>query len=300
MRILEVKTPVLRLAYEESGPKKGEPLLLVHGWPDSPRAWDQVLPALHDAGYRTIAPYLRGFGPTVYRSRFFGRKPKHTGQVVALAQDIVDLLDALRLRSVHLIGHDWGANAAYATAALFPQRLKSLVTLAVAFRPATKEVPPFPQAQAYWYQWLQCTEPGAKKFREDPVAFCKAQWDSWGPEGWYSQHDLAEAARSWQGDAFVDTVLHYYRTRWGHAEPDPNYAVLHDRFVATTSLPTPTTLIHGMEDRCTLAESTDGIGKYFTGRYHRVLLDDSGHFPHREQPKETAAAILEHLREQGA
>ncbi|GAA3760979.1 alpha/beta fold hydrolase [Terriglobus aquaticus] len=300
MRVHEVKTPVLRLAYEESGPKKGERLLLVHGWPDSPRTWDKVLPVLHEAGYRTVVPYLRGYGPSEYRDSFFGKKPRRTGQPVAFAQDMIDLADALGMRSFHFIGHDWGARTAHALSALFPQRLKSMVTISVPFQPASQEAPSFPQARAFWYQWLLCTEPGAKKFREDPVAFGKAQWDAWSPHGWYTAADLAEAARSWTGKDFEGTVLHSYRSRWGHAEKDPRYAVLQTRFEATAHLSTPTLLIHGMEDNCTLAETTDGAGQYFTNGYRRILLEHSGHFPQREQPKETAAAILEHLQEHSA
>jgi pimeloyl-ACP methyl ester carboxylesterase len=76
---LKIKTKVLRQAYEQSGPKKGEPLILVHGWPDSPRTWDKVLPALHQAGYQTIVPYLRGYGPSSFRDPLLGRKPRRTG-----------------------------------------------------------------------------------------------------------------------------------------------------------------------------------------------------------------------------
>lgn len=64
MRTHTIKTERLKLTYEESGPKHGEPLILLHGWPDSPRTWDKVLPMLHEAGYRTYAPYLRGYGKT--------------------------------------------------------------------------------------------------------------------------------------------------------------------------------------------------------------------------------------------
>ncbi len=297
MRIKEVKTSAVKLAYEVSGPKAGEKILLLHGWPDSPRTWDKVLPTLHEAGFQTIAPYIRGYGPSSFRTHLFGRNPRHTGQPVAFAQDMIDLADELGMRTFHFIGHDWGARTAQALSALWPTRLKSMVTISVPFEPGKAKMPKFPQAQAFWYQWLLCTEPGAHTFREDPIAYGQAQWDAWSPNGWYTKAELAEAARSWRGEAFKDVVLHSYRSRWGHAELDPRYAVLQDRFEATATLSTPTLLIHGMEDRCELPETTDGAGKYFTSEYRRLLLDNSGHFPQREEPKETAAAILAHLRE---
>lgn len=296
MSILTTKTEVLKQAYERSGPKKGELLLLVHGWPDSPRAWDKVLPRLHQAGFQTIVPYLRGYGPSGFRDPILGRKHRRTGQPVAFARDMIDLADRLGMKRFHFVGHDWGARTGYALAALFPERLKSLTALSVPFEPGKAAPPRFPQARAFWYQWFLCTKPGEKKFREDPVAFGKAQWDVWSPPGWYKQNDLDEAAKSWRGKDFDEVVLHGYRSRWGHAEQDPRYAPLQERFESTKLLHTPTLLLHGKEDHCELAETTEGAERYFTTPYHRVLLDDVGHFPQRENSELTTAILLEHLR----
>ncbi len=296
MRLNEIKTPVLRMAYEESGPKKGERILLVHGWPDSPRTWDKVLPYLHEAGYLTIAPYLRGYGPTEFRDPLLGRRPRRTGQAVALAQDMIDLADKLGMRQFHIVGHDWGARAAYVLAALHPQRLKSAVAVSVSFVPAPRPLPTYAQSRAYWYQWLLNTPTGEKLLREDPVAFGKAQWDSWSPRGWYTQAELEEAARSWSGKNYPDVVLQYYRSTWNPEALDPRYQVLHDRLQAVTVLNTPTTLIHGMEDTCVLPETTDGAERNFAANYKRVLLDGVGHFPQRENPRASAEAILRHLQ----
>ncbi len=292
-----VKTPALRLAYEENGPNTGEPLILVHGWPDSPRTWDKVLPLLHEAGYKTIAPYLRGYGPSTFRRPLLGRKPRRTGQPVAFARDIIELADHLRLKRFHFVGHDWGARTGYALSALYQQRLKSLVAISVPFEPGKATPPKLPQARAFWYQWLLCTKPGEKKFREDPVAFGKAQWDAWSPDGWYALSEFNEAAKSWTGDDFQTVVLHGYRSRWGHAELDPKYAVLQARFESALALSTPTLLLHGLIDHCELTETTDGAERYFTSGYKRSLLEGVGHFPQRENPKSTAAAIVEHLQE---
>lgn len=296
MRTHTIKTDRLKLTYEESGPKNGKPLILLHGWPDSPRTWDKVLPALQQAGYRTVVPYLRGYGKTEFRSHLFGRNPRHTGQPVAFAQDVIDLADSLKWGTFDFVGHDWGARTAHALAALFPHRLQRMVTIAVPFEPGAGQPPKLPQAQAFWYQWYLCSKPGGKAFREDPVAYGKRQWDTWSPEGWYTAADLAEAAKSWTGEDFADVVLHSYRSRWGHAEKDPAYDVLQTRFESTVTLGVPTLLLHGLQDRCELAETTDGAGKYFTAGYRRVLLDGVGHFPQREAPDRTAQEILQHLQ----
>jgi pimeloyl-ACP methyl ester carboxylesterase len=296
MRLNEVKTSALKMVYEEGGPRGGKPILLLHGWPDSPRTFDKVLPMLHGAGYRTLVPYLRGFGPTTFRSPMFGRKPRRTGQPVALAQDMIDLADALKLKSFDLVGHDWGARTAYALAALFPRRLERMVTLSVPFVPGARKPPALPQAQAYWYQWALCTKPGEKIFRADPAAFGKRQWDTWSPKGWYSEQQFAAAAQSWTNPDFADITLHAYRVAWGHAEKDPAYDLLQTRLESTPSLDVPTLMLHGMEDHCTLPESTDGSGRYFSNGYRRVLLDGVGHFPQRENPQAVGEEILRHLQ----
>lgn len=294
--VKKIKTPVLRQAYEESGPAEGERVLLVHGWPDSPRTWDKVLPELHAAGYRTVVPYLRGYGPSKFRSKLLGRSPRHTGQSVAYAQDMADLTRRLGMKRFHFVGHDWGARAAHAFSALFPERLKSMVTISVPFQPVSDEVPPFPQAQASWYQWLLCTEPGKRKFREDPVAFGRAQWNAWSPKGWYSEKEFAETAKSWKGKAFKDVVLHAYRSRWGHAPLDPAYARQQKTFAATKTLKTPTLLLHGEVDRCLLAEMAEGAAKYHAGPYELRIVPGVGHFVQREDPARVAAEVLEHMR----
>ncbi len=290
-----LKTSALRLAYEESGPREGERLLLLHGWPDSPRTWDKVLPALHGAGYRTVAPYIRGYGASRFREPFFGRNPRRTGQAVAYAQDVLELADGLGMQRFHFIGHDWGARAGYAIAATARERLKSLVAISVPFEPGPAKPPAFPQARAFWYQWLLCSKPGEALFREDPVAFGRAQWDAWSPAGWYSEREFQETAKSWRGEDFKDVVLHAYRSRWGHAEPDPKYAAQQKVLEAAKTLDLPTLLIHGRQDACELKETTDGAERCFTGGYARMLVDGAGHFPQREASETTARAIVGHL-----
>ncbi|MBS1814118.1 MAG: alpha/beta hydrolase [Acidobacteria bacterium] len=292
-----VKTDVLHLAYEDSGPKKGTPIILLHGWPDSPRTWDGALPALHDAGFRTITPYLRGYAPTEFRKHLLGRNPKHTGQPVAFAQDVIDLADKLKLKTFHFVGHDWGARAGYALASLFEKRLRSLTALSVPFQPGPMRVPALPQAGAFWYQWFLCTIPGAKEFARNPVDFARMMWETWSPRGWFTAGQFEEAAKCWRSPEFVEVTLHSYRVRWGHAPIDSRYDVLQDRMDSTVSLSVPTLLIQGLEDNCVLAQTTDGAGRFFTGGYRRALLEDVGHFPSREAPKETAKLILEHIQQ---
>src|SRR5262245_66319682 len=102
---LRVATPLLDVAYELSGPEDGQPLLLLHGWPDDVRTYDGVRPALNDAGFRTYVPWLRGFGPT----RFLSASTMRSGQIAAMAQDVLDFAEALEIDRFRLIGSYRGA-----------------------------------------------------------------------------------------------------------------------------------------------------------------------------------------------
>lgn len=297
MRIQDAKTTSLHFAYEQSGPKDGKPLFLVHGFPDSPRTFDKLLEPLHAAGFRTIAPYVRGFAPTEYRKGLLRRSPRRTGQAAAIAQDILDLADALKLSTFDYVGHDWGARAGYVLGAISPHRVNRLVALSVPFTRPTTPATSLPQDRAFWYQTFLCTEAGAEKLRKDPVGFGRFLWDTWSPQtDWYTQAEFDATGQSWTGQDFADTVLHAYRSRHGAAALDPDFGVQQARYDAATSLSVPTLLVHGLEDKCVLAETTDGAGRFFTGEYRRVLLDDVGHFPTREAPRLTSEEILRHLR----
>ncbi len=119
-----IQTLTLQIAYEAHGSTSGEPVILLHGFPYSPRAYDEIAPALAAEGYRVIVPYLRGYGPT----RFNSPDTLRSGQQAALAQDLLDLMDALTIPQAALCGYDWGGRVACIVAALWPQRVRCLVT----------------------------------------------------------------------------------------------------------------------------------------------------------------------------
>ena len=118
------RTSTLEIAYEESGPASGFPVLLMHGFPYDPRCYDDVVPALTAAGYRAIVPYLRGYGAT----RFLSAETPRSGEQAALGKDLLDLMDALDLPRAALVGFDWGGRAACVVAALWPERVRCLVS----------------------------------------------------------------------------------------------------------------------------------------------------------------------------
>ncbi|MDB5717193.1 MAG: alpha/beta hydrolase, partial [Sphingomonas bacterium] len=123
--VQHVETDVLDIAYEQWGPPGGTPVVLLHGFPYSPRAFDDVAPALAAAGHRVIVPYLRGFGATRFRSDASPR----SGQQGAIGADVIDLIDALGLAQPLIAGFDWGGRAACVAAALWPEKVGGLAVV---------------------------------------------------------------------------------------------------------------------------------------------------------------------------
>jgi pimeloyl-ACP methyl ester carboxylesterase len=287
-----VTTPTLRIAYEAGGPAGGSPVLLLHGWPDDIRTFDHLVPALHTAGFRTIVPYLRGFGGTTFVSKEIMR----SGEIVAMAQDAIDLVDALELGQFAVIGHDWGARIAYALAVLIPERVTRMVTISVGWQPGELPTPSLRQAQAYWYQWFLATKRGRKLVRSDGKAFARVQWSNWSPSGWFDEATFERTAKSFDNPDWPDVTWHSYSVRWGEAEKDPRYGGLDRRVHAAQSISVPTLMIQGGSDAVSLPVATEGQDKYFTGGYVREVIPGVGHFPTREAPEAVQKLVLEFLQ----
>jgi pimeloyl-ACP methyl ester carboxylesterase len=288
---LFLDTPLLRVAYTASGPKDGAPVLLLHGWPDDATTYDTTTSRLAGAGFRTYAPWLRGYGDT----RFLSNATMRSGEIAALAQDALDFADALGLKRFSVAGHDWGARVAYFLSAVAPDRVVASVAMSVAFQPGTAPTPAFEQARAYWYQWFMATERGARAVHDKPVDFARIQWDTWSPPGWFTDEDFAKVAVSFENPDFADVTIHSYRVRWQEAEPDPRYAQLTERYKKIESLATPTLVIHGSDDRVALPSGFAKTKSNFSGPIEMRQLDGIGHFPTREASSAVADMVVDFM-----
>jgi len=285
-------TGVLDIAYETGGPPHAPVVLLLHGWPDDIRGWRGVAPRLHAAGFRTVAPYLRGFGPTRFRSP----QTRRDGRGVALAHDAIALMDGLGITRFAVAGHDWGARAAYTLAALFPDRIAAAAALALAYQPSgVFTTPSFAQSRLFWYQWFLCVDGGVARVREDPKGFARLLWETWSPPGWFDDAEFQATARSFENPDWAEITIHAYRERWRPEPSDPRYDILKSQLRATETVSVPTLMIQGGDDRCDPPSASEGQERWFSGPYHRLVLDGVGHFPAREAPDAVAAALASHL-----
>lgn len=237
-RPLTATTEILEVAFLREGPKNDKVALLLHGWPDDATTWLGVAARLSQAGIRTIAPWLRGFGPT----RFLSPSTCRDGRIEALAQDALELMDALKIERFSVVGHDWGARIAYALAAIAPKRLETIAALSLGYAPrGAFSVPPFEQSRAWWYQWFMSVDRGAEAVAKDPKGFARLQWETWSPPDWFDDATFATVAQSFENPDWLAITLSSYRGRWRDEPRDPRYDELHDMIARTDkiSIPTP-------------------------------------------------------------
>jgi pimeloyl-ACP methyl ester carboxylesterase len=288
------RTNVLEIAYEESGPETGFPVLLMHGFPYDPRAFDDVVPPLAAAGYRAIVPYLRGYGQT----RFLEADTPRSGQQAALGRDLIELMDALGLPSAVLAGFDWGGRAACVAAALWPERVVGLVSangyniqdIAGSVVPASPQ-----QEHRLWYQYYFHTERGRAGLQTNRRELCKLLWQLWSPNWKFDDATYARTADSFDNPDFVDVVIHSYRHRFGYAPGDPAYDIFERQLAERPPITVPTIVLHGEGDGIARSANSASQSRFFTGPYQHRLIPVIGHDVPQEAPKETAAALLELL-----
>ena len=287
-----IRTPVLDIAYEASGPVDGLPVLLLHGFPYDVRSFDGVVARVNAAGFRTIVPWLRGYGSTQFLS---GDTPR-SGEQAALGQDLLELMDALRIQKAVLAGYDWGGRAACVVSALWPQRVAGLVSctgyniqdIANSRRPADPA-----QEARLWYQYYFHIERGRNGLTEKRREISRLLWKMWSPTWAFDDATFDRTAGSFDNADFVDVVIHSYRHRTGSVAGDPGYAAVEARLAAQPDIDVPCINLHGAADGVIPAQASEGHGKHFTAPYQRRVLENVGHNVPQEAPQAFADAILQ-------
>ena len=287
-----VITPALEIGYEEHGDQHGDVVILLHGFPDDPRAWDGVWPGLVDGGHRVLVPWLRGYGPTKFRDPATPR----SGQQAALGNDLREFMDALQISHAILAGYDWGGRAACITAALWPERARGLVTvggyniqnIATSGTPAAAST-----EHRLWYQWYLHTERGQAGLEANRRDFARLLWQLWSPNYGFDDETFEATARSFDNPDFVDVVVQSYRHRYGYVEGDPGLEEIELALAAQPPIKVPTISLVGTADGVAPLSAQDRAATFFTGSYQRRVVEGAGHFLPREAPRDVVAAVEE-------
>ncbi|HYC82875.1 MAG TPA: alpha/beta hydrolase [Solirubrobacterales bacterium] len=262
--------------------------LCLHGFPDSAHTWRHLLPALADAGFRAVAPFMRGYAPTdVPADGCFS-----TGALIA---DVDALHDALEAdENAVLIGHDWGAIAAYGAGAHAPARWRRLVTLAIpppALDPVLAQ--DFEQLKMFFYGFIFLMPEAEELVAADGMAFLDRLWAEWSP-GYDATGDM-DHVRACLGDpANLAAALGYYRASMGAAVVGCDDYATQQTALGRTA-PQPTLYLHGERDGCVSSKFVAAAAEHLAAGSRASIVDSVGHFLHLEQPERIDESILSWL-----
>ncbi|WP_033899796.1 alpha/beta hydrolase [Pseudomonas sp. FH1] len=294
--LLYVRTPMLDIAYEAHGPLDGEPVILLHGFPYDPRGYDAMAPVLAERGYRVLVPYLRGYGPT----RFINEQVMRSGQQAALGKDLLDFMDALAIPQATLSGYDWGGRAACIVAALWPERVRGLVTGdGYNIQDIAKSLKPRGPVTEHrlWYQFYFHTQRGVDGLTANRGELCKLLWALWSPSWAEGPSLYDQTAPSFDNPDFVEVVIHSYRHRFMYAPGDPALEAIEQALALQPPISVPSISLCGADDGVGPPPEVDDDVEHFSGFYRRQVLPGVGHNIPQEAPQATLDALLELLGE---
>jgi pimeloyl-ACP methyl ester carboxylesterase len=288
--IKQIDAGLLNVGYAEAGPADGPPVILLHGWPYDIYSFVDVAPLLAAAGHRVIVPYVRGYGST----RFLSAETFRNGQQAAVAQDLIDLMDALKIEKATLAGFDWGARTADIAAALWPERCKALVSVSGYLIGSPNMTPLPPKAElAWWYQYYFATENGRAGYEKNRHDFAKLIWQLASPKWDFDDATFDRTAASFENSDHVAIVIHNYRWRIGIAKGEAKYDDIDKRTAEFPVITVPTITMEG--DANGAPHPDPGVyARKFTGKYsHRTINGGIGHNLPQEAPHAFAEAIIQ-------
>lgn len=287
-----VKAGLLNVAYAEVGPADGPVVILLHGWPYDIHSYEKVAPVLADKGYRVLMPYARGYGDT----RFLSDTSIRNGQPAALASDVIDFMDALKIKQAVLGGYDWGARSAAIISALWPERVKALVSVSgylIGNQVAgQKPLPPKAELQ-WWYQFYFATERGRAGYEQNTHDFAKLIWQLASPKWAFDDATFDRSAAALDNPDHVDITVYNYRWRLGLEKGESRYDALEQKLATSPSISVPTITLEGDANGAPHPKPED-YAKRFTGKYEfRLITGGIGHNLPQEDPQAFTKAIID-------
>jgi len=287
-----VRAGVLEIGYAEAGPADGTPVILLHGWPYDIHSYVEVAPLLATAGYRVLVPYLRGYGTT----RFLSPDTPRNAQQSAVASDVIALMDALKIERAIVAGCDWGARTACVVAALWPERVRALVSVSgyIVVNWTTRSQPQPPSAELpWWYQYYFATERGRLGYERYRKEFARLIWQQASPQWKFDDTSFERSARALDNPDHVAIVMHNYRWRIGQVEGEAKYDALENRLASAPQIRVPAITLEGEANGAPHAPPASYAARFAGPYLHRTLGNGVGHNLPQEAPDAFAQAVID-------
>jgi pimeloyl-ACP methyl ester carboxylesterase len=247
LRQSTVRTPLLDIGYLEAGPEHGRTAILIHGFPYDALACAEAGLALADEGWRVLMPWMRGYGPTRFRSG----ETLRSGEQAAFGSDLLAFMDAMSIDRAVLAGYDWGGRAACVVSALWPERVSGLVSIGgynIFDRTALRHPAHPEQEWRMWYCFYFLTERGRDGLARNRRDLTRLLWRQWSPTWSFDDETFARSADAFDNPDFVEVVIHSYRHRFERADGDPGLASLEARLATLPAIEVPSVLLQGSDD----------------------------------------------------
>lgn len=283
---------LLRIAYYDEGPRDGQTVILMHGFPYDINSFAEVAPSLVEKGYRVVVPYLHGYGET----RFLNQSTPRSAEQAALGYDLLTLMDALGIANAILAGFDWGTIPVNVVAALWPERCDGMVAVGsyLIQDRSTAWVPSDPDSEAArWYFYLFLTPRGYAALEQQLRAYTRAIWAKNSPRWQFSEGELNRTLPALHNPDFINITVNFYRNRLLFAPGDPAYAELAATLDKQPLISVPSVTLD--PEFSTTFPPTNGsaTAKYFTGtRVHHIVPGAGENIP-QQSPNAFVDAILE-------
>ena len=288
----QVDAGVLNVGYVDAGPADGQAVILLHGWPYDIHSYESVVPLLTAAGYRAIVPYLRGSGTT----RFLSEETPRNGEQAALASDLIALMDALAIDQAIVAGFDWGARTADIVAAIWPERVKALVSVSgylIGSQQANR-MPLPPQAElAWWYQFYFSTERGRLGYSQNTKAFNRLIWQTASPQWAFDDATFERSAASFDNADHAEIVIHNYRWRLGVSDGERQFDDMEAQLAEAPVITISTITLEGDANGAPHPDPEAYRAKFVGPYEHRLISGGIGHNLPQEAPEAFAQAVID-------
>lgn len=279
-----VKANDINFHYLEMG--EGPLVLCLHGFPDHAYSFRHLLPDLAQAGFRGVAPFMRGYAPT--------EAPKDGRyQSALMCRDALALIGALGAERAYLVGNDWGAGAVSGATVLEPEKVVKLVTIASGRADEDLRMN-FQYLKGTWHSYFFQLPQAESALAHNDYAFIEDWWRDASPEWDIPKEAIESIKETFRKPGVVEAALGYYRATY---IPDPSLAADQAR-ISAGPITVPTLALHGTRDRPRRIDAfeSEGMDRFFTGGLEKVIIPGTGHFMHQEKPEEVNPKILDFLK----